>query len=537
MKNRIPYPGQEGRIKLTFEDDGSVRHAIAEMADNPIEEGTELNKANLLSDDTSRLIGIDPSEDPTPDNALQVLHNEMNAAAGAARAMILDGNINDTANRSALGEYTPYKDTCGVGYALFMHALRTSSISASFTAVARNYLRLCKDRRQVAQSANAVQVVSNLPAAKDIWRRYAYGIKGKTEVSETDYGQYIHITRNPVNGYLYGWINTSSYNYQPYVSRNDGKTWENIKTGTATETGGRSCTIAFSSDYKYTYLIKNSGTYAQVYYSTDGVNFSSSYFLADGWKNSKAHIYDNIFMFKAAEGRYYYITTGDNDMTLRRTWVFACDGISKGSSATTIWYAGYQDFMAALPISNGVVVVTSESARSDYSGGTNYIEATKLIYSGGNDTITTYTVKKDELDSDYTNASPKCNVQMAENGDIYLSLYTNSRNNGSAQGYYKVTQAGSAGSLGNTQSFPAGQDGNFGLVYKLPSDQVYVPYISSYTGQLVKDNWGAVANGTKVMPTFGTDQRGHISSGNTLTIYSYDEHKKHTESFIDKEAE
>ncbi len=537
MKNRIPYPGQEGRIKLIFEDDGSERHAIAEMADNPIEEGTELNKANLLSDDTSLLIGIDPLEDPTPDNALQMLHNEMNAAAGAARAMMLDGNINDEANRSALGEFTQYKDTYGVGYALFMHALRTSNMSASFVAVARNYLRLCKDRRQVAQSANAVQVISSLPAAKGMWRRYAYGIKGKTEVSETDYSQYIHITRNPVNGYLYGWINTSSYNYQPYVSRNDGKTWENIKTGASVETGGRSRAIAFSSDYKYTYFISNADTYARVYYSTDGINFSSSYFQVEGWKNSKAHIYDNIFTFKAAEGRYYYITTGDNEMTLRRTWVFACDGMSKGSSVTTIWHAGYQDFMAALPVSNGVVVVTSENARSDYAGGTNYIEATKIVYSGGNDAITTYTVKKDELDDDYTNGSPKCNVQVAENGDIYLSLYTDTKNNGSAQGYYKVTQSGNAGGLGSAQSFPAGKDGNYGLVYKLPSGQVYAPYISSYTGQLVKDNWGVVIDGIKVMPTFGADQRGHIASGDTLTIYSYDEHKKYTESFIDKEAE
>lgn len=542
MKDRIPYSGQEGRIKLTFEDDGSERYATAEMADNPIEEGTELNKANLLSDDTSLLMGIDPSEDPTPDTALQALHNEANAAVGAARAIILDGNINDEVNRSALGEYTQYKDTYGVGYALFMHALRNSTISANFAAIARNHLKLCKDRRQVAQSANAVQVISSLPAAKDIWRRYAFGIKGKTSEQETDYGQYTRIMRNPVNGYLYGWVNTSSYDYKPYVSQDDGKTWENIKTGTSIVGSSRYYKMAFSSDYKYTYLISTgySNDKDGVYWSTDGINFSETDFRLEAWKVADSFVYDNIFMFKAAEGRYYYGVRGDNEASMGRAHIYVSDGKSTGSrvgDANDDWLGGYASHTAALPIDNGAVFCSIHHPNSQYQGGTQMAYVTIVRYVDGEDKKTSSVTELDELDTEYGSGNNGHDVQMDEDGDIYIRSYVSTRSNGSKEEYRKITRSGRVDTISNAQGFPAGQAGNLGLVYKLPSAQVYIPYISSYTGKLVKDNWGAVTDGAKVMPTFGTDQRGHTTTGKVITIYSKDEHKKLVMSCIDAEAD
>ena len=68
MEDRIPTPGQEGRVKITPES-GNPFYAKLEMADNPAQEGTALNKANLLSDATAaKLHGV-----TTPNAALNLL--------------------------------------------------------------------------------------------------------------------------------------------------------------------------------------------------------------------------------------------------------------------------------------------------------------------------------------------------------------------------------------------------------------------------------------------------------------------------------
>lgn len=51
MENRIPTPGQEGRVLITPEN-GSPYYAKIEMADNPTQQGTPLTKETLLQDST-----------------------------------------------------------------------------------------------------------------------------------------------------------------------------------------------------------------------------------------------------------------------------------------------------------------------------------------------------------------------------------------------------------------------------------------------------------------------------------------------------
>ena len=70
MTDRVPTPGKEGRVKLTF-DDESVQYAKIEMADEPTQEGTPLNKATLLSDETAALYEFGAEEEPTVDAALR----------------------------------------------------------------------------------------------------------------------------------------------------------------------------------------------------------------------------------------------------------------------------------------------------------------------------------------------------------------------------------------------------------------------------------------------------------------------------------
>ena len=76
MKDRVPkYPG---RVKIT-RSDGTSEYATIERADEPVSgnEGTPLNKATLLSDDTAAMLGFTTSDDPTVDDALQGLCDTM----------------------------------------------------------------------------------------------------------------------------------------------------------------------------------------------------------------------------------------------------------------------------------------------------------------------------------------------------------------------------------------------------------------------------------------------------------------------------
>lgn len=70
MKDRIPTPGKEGRMLITPEVGGTSFYAIVTMADDPVEAGTPLSKANLLSDAVATSYGLPSSPEPTVDLAL-----------------------------------------------------------------------------------------------------------------------------------------------------------------------------------------------------------------------------------------------------------------------------------------------------------------------------------------------------------------------------------------------------------------------------------------------------------------------------------
>lgn len=78
MKDRVPtYPG---RVRLTPVS-GQTNVYTLERADVPTQEGTPLNKANLLSDTTANL--LIPSEgDPTPDKAFRRLSEDAHVIKG-----------------------------------------------------------------------------------------------------------------------------------------------------------------------------------------------------------------------------------------------------------------------------------------------------------------------------------------------------------------------------------------------------------------------------------------------------------------------
>lgn len=73
MQDRIPtYPG---RVKMTLPD-GSVQYVTLERADEPVQEGTPLNKETLLTDETAQILGI-KSDDPTVDDAFRTVQDAL----------------------------------------------------------------------------------------------------------------------------------------------------------------------------------------------------------------------------------------------------------------------------------------------------------------------------------------------------------------------------------------------------------------------------------------------------------------------------
>ena len=78
MKDRVPE--NPGRVLITPEDETVAFFATITRADNPIQEGTPLNKATFMKDETAELLGLE-SDDPTVDEALAKLGTAMTVEA------------------------------------------------------------------------------------------------------------------------------------------------------------------------------------------------------------------------------------------------------------------------------------------------------------------------------------------------------------------------------------------------------------------------------------------------------------------------
>lgn len=81
MQDRIPTPGQEGRVLITPEDGSAPFYATIEMADNPTQNGTSLIKENLLKDQTEiELFGN--ANNRTVDQAFSGIAGKINLIMG-----------------------------------------------------------------------------------------------------------------------------------------------------------------------------------------------------------------------------------------------------------------------------------------------------------------------------------------------------------------------------------------------------------------------------------------------------------------------
>lgn len=117
MQDRVPTPGQEGRVKITPES-GDPFYAKLEMADNPTQAGTPLNKANLLTDTTKTALELTGS-DPTINDALYALSQKVTSAEvhvvadSGTTVTMTKGNKTLTATAASDGYAILYLPTLG----------------------------------------------------------------------------------------------------------------------------------------------------------------------------------------------------------------------------------------------------------------------------------------------------------------------------------------------------------------------------------------------------------------------------------------
>lgn len=87
MQDRVPTPGQEGRVLITPENGGPAFYATVEMADNPTQPGTPWNKESVLQDSTAAALGLPATA--VPDDAFLAIDEEINATQDTALSLAL----------------------------------------------------------------------------------------------------------------------------------------------------------------------------------------------------------------------------------------------------------------------------------------------------------------------------------------------------------------------------------------------------------------------------------------------------------------
>ena len=100
MEDRIPTPGQEGRMLITPEDGSAPYYVKITMADNPTNPGTPLNKETLLQDATETAL-FGSANNRTVDQAFRGIASKIDLIMGDQAAITL--TVKDSAGNGIPG--------------------------------------------------------------------------------------------------------------------------------------------------------------------------------------------------------------------------------------------------------------------------------------------------------------------------------------------------------------------------------------------------------------------------------------------------
>lgn len=267
-----------GRIKLTFED-GSVKYATMERADNPVVEGHPLNPYTLLKDETCTMLGGDP-DTMVPDDAFRQLSNCLllsqvspSLPHGNNWDSVVFGNGVFIATANFFVSDVVARSTNG---AIWEAVAPSSSPDAEFKAVAFGAgIFVVMGRDEVACSTDGISwEISSSPG--NLWRlAFGNGIfvasyrNGKLTLFSTDGKNW---EKGPIHSYTLGFEELTFGNgifvglkQNECFYSTDGKNWTK-----QTITGIPYESVAYGSG-KFVAVNSNS-----IWYSTDGINWTAT---------------------------------------------------------------------------------------------------------------------------------------------------------------------------------------------------------------------------------------------------------------------
>lgn len=505
MRDRIP--AKPNRVLITPENRSAPYYAKVTRADEPTDVGTPLNKATFLSDDTAEELEL--FHDPVPSEAFSKLWDTAMRADGLARAIMLDANVNEAANRSALGENTRYADTYGLGYALCFYG----GVSSEDMDV----LSRCKYRREIANSPEALAVIGKYEKLKSLWRAYMFGLLGRYTIRTEYLGNVgttdnFTIKRNPLTGYLY-----AHYSKSAYVSTDNGVSW--------TLMSSQVDDLVFSSDYRLvcsTYdLGSDNGDILRI--SHDGVEFDVNVTVSTR--------YGGVYLPLILSGDYYYfpviVYPGASNSSLKLARTSSMGGIDYVSTVDF----RYQWVLGVYPVgdSGGVFLWKDES---NTSSGTDYVGFWAVTSQG----LFTYQIQA-AGNSGHNNA---VYAQYDMDGNLFLKL----RRDNEYAYYEVVASTGEVKMLPGASSdipegFPIRKDVNVGRQYVVPTGQSY-ELVLQENGTTVSDNFGEFSGTTVLsgLPANGGRPEDYVS-GNEVEFYecSGGDVYKRAYVFYDEEAQ
>lgn len=91
MRDRLPTPGKENRVKIT-QDNGQIVEGVLSYADDATQEGSTYTKGNVLPDSLCDTLGIDP-ESSEPKDAFLALHDTYRKGKASAFQKLMTGRF------------------------------------------------------------------------------------------------------------------------------------------------------------------------------------------------------------------------------------------------------------------------------------------------------------------------------------------------------------------------------------------------------------------------------------------------------------
>lgn len=283
MEDRIP--ANPGRVLVTPENGGAAYYATLTRADNPTQEGTPLNKANLLTDATAALFGLDANA--VPNDVLRWVgkyNQHWWSKSRASPAYYVLGEEADDIAASASNNYTYYYSdsvvVSEVGTVSLSEPISSVQLSVKTSSSSLSKWAVLTGKFYYVESSNDIFYMSNAPHTGSS-SGYVYTTKQlvigfpQTAVGETAYiwdnDQNAYPDSGTVDGFIYQYLG---------VPFKNAVTIPKIETGSYVGTGEYNATTPVPNELTFSIVPKIVFLYSEDYTSYNTI--PTYYFFFNG---------------------------------------------------------------------------------------------------------------------------------------------------------------------------------------------------------------------------------------------------------------